>query len=544
MSQRTLARRDESVAREWLNDAVIYQIYPQSFADSDGDGIGDLPGVIDRLDYLEWLGVNTIWFNPCFESPFADAGYDVSDYLKVAARYGTNDDLERLVREAKQRGIRVLLDLVAGHTSVEHPWFQRELAASGPDPAGDRYVWRHGAPAPPKNDIEMPGTPQWVESPGPRPGWYLKNFYDDQPALNFGWANVRSDEPWRDAVDDAGPIRNREALREIMAFWLDRGVAGFRIDMAFSLVKDDDDLVETLQLWSETKHWLDDHYPDAVFIPEGVEPRATHEPAFDADFFLAIFEPHAALFDNGSAGSLPWTSHNPCYFDDAGRGTVQPFLEAFEQAQEGRPDRRIIVGSADHDFGRLASDRRNGASLESAFVFLLTWGSIPSIWYGDEIGMRYLPDAPDVEGAVCYPTYNRAGCRTPMQWDTSANAGFSSAPADQLYLPIDADPSRPDVASSRDDETSLLHLVRRVIQIRKETPSLHPGTGVEVIGDGYPLAYIRGGDHLVIVNPSSASSTVDLPQSDLPLELISNDVRVADGVIHVGPRGYAIFRLG
>ena len=221
---------------DWLHDAVLYEIYPQSFADSDGDGIGDLKGVIARLDHIASLGVDTLWFNPCFASPFVDAGYDVSDFLTIAPRYGTNEDMVELIEQAGRRGMRILLDLVAGHTSIEHPWFQRELQAEAPDPEGDRYVW---CEEPPGNDRadDVPGTPAWVRSPGPRQGWYLKNFYDQQPALNFGWTELRQEEPWRDAVDAPGPRRNITSLKEIMAFWLDRGVAGFRIDMAFSLVK-------------------------------------------------------------------------------------------------------------------------------------------------------------------------------------------------------------------------------------------------------------------------------------------------------------------
>ena len=152
---------------EWLADAIIYEIYPQSFADSNGDGIGDFRGVIDRLDHLVWLGVDTIWFNPCFDSPFVDAGYDVRDYLRVAPRYGTNDDLIELVAEAKQRGIRVLLDLVAGHTSIEHEWFQADLRRDGTDPDGDRYVWCDRPPEPEATE-HLTGMPAWVPSPGPR----------------------------------------------------------------------------------------------------------------------------------------------------------------------------------------------------------------------------------------------------------------------------------------------------------------------------------------------------------------------------------------
>jgi len=176
------------MAGDWLADAVMYEIYPQSFADSNGDGIGDLRGVIDHLDHIASLGVDVLWFNPCFVSPFVDAGYDVADYLTIAPRYGTNDDMVELVARARERGIRIMLDLVAAHTSIQHPWFLRELSADGPDPAGDRYVWCEELPTR-AWAAKVPGTPAWVRSPGPRKGWYLKNFYDEQPALNFGWAS-------------------------------------------------------------------------------------------------------------------------------------------------------------------------------------------------------------------------------------------------------------------------------------------------------------------------------------------------------------------
>jgi len=256
---------------QWLTDAVLYEVYPQSFVDSDGDGVGDLQGVIGRLDHIASLGVDAIWFNPCFDSPFVDAGYDVSDYLKIAPRYGTNEDMAELVARAGDRGIRVILDLVAGHTSIEHPWFQRELAADGRDPQGDRYIWRTD---PPERGwaLDIPGTPAWVPSPGPRKGWYLKNFYDEQPALNFGWTCLEEDEPWRDGVDAPGPRRNRLALRDVIEFWSAKGASGFRVDMAFSLVKDygiEDGVAASTEIWREIRQWMDIAYPDAVLIPEG-----------------------------------------------------------------------------------------------------------------------------------------------------------------------------------------------------------------------------------------------------------------------------------
>lgn len=531
---------------EWLADAIIYEIYPQSFADSNGDGIGDFRGVIDHLDHLAWLGVDTIWFNPCFDSPFVDAGYDVRDYLQIAPRYGTNGDLVELVHEARTRGIRILLDLVAGHTSIEHAWFQAELHADGPDADGDRYVWCGTPPSPPPGEHRT-GMPAWVQSPGPRPGYYLKNFFDEQPALNFGWARLPDDEPWRDAVDAPGPRRNRQALRDIMSFWLDQGVAGFRVDMAFSLVKDDIGLVETAALWRELRAWLDDAYPDAILIPEGLEPRTGASFAFHADFFLVILAQHASLFDNGVAGLLPWRKHEHCFFEAEGRGSARPFIDAYARAREADPDRLVIMASADHDFDRMSTGPRVGEQLPPAYTFLFTWGTVPGLHYGDEIGMRYLPDMPGVEGAICNPAYNRAGCRTPMQWDGTANAGFSTAAPEQLYLPIDPDPDRPNVAAQRSDPNALIHHVRAMIAIRRSEPALSPHASTRVLHDGYPLVYLRGDALLVVINPSGAP--VELALDDLADRaagatlLVGTGVDVVDGFARAAPFGHAVMRL-
>lgn len=531
------------MAGDWLADAVVYEIYPQSFADGDGDGVGDLRGVIDRLDHLSWLGIDTIWFNPCFDSPFRDAGYDVSDYFQVAPRYGSNADLEELVRLAGERGIRVLLDLVVGHTSCDHPWFRAELAADGPSPEGDRYVW---CTEPPHRDTsaDLPGTAAWVPSPGPRPGYYLKNFYDSQPALNFGWGSTPDAEPWRDAVDAPGPQRNRAALREILDFWFSKGVAGFRVDMAFSLVKDDPGLAATTAIWREIRAWMDQAWPDRVLIPEGSEPRIPGEPlAFDADFFLVIFGAHRALFDNGYAGRLPFGEAREPFFAAQGGGSVEPFLAEWAAARAGHPDRPILLASADHDFDRLRCGDRGPEQLGAAFTFLLTWGSVPSIYYGDEIGMRYLRGMPDVEGAVCHPDYNRAGARTPMQWDDGPNAGFSTADPDDLYLPVDPAADRPTVAAQRDDPASTLHLVRELIALRRAHPDLGARAETEVVHAGYPFAYVRGGTHLVVLNPRRESATLAHAGAADAVPLFGAGYRLAGGTVELDGFGHVILEL-
>ena len=530
---------------DWLADAVLYEIYPQSYADSDGDGIGDLRGVIDHLDHIESLGVTAIWFNPCFASPFVDAGYDVSDYLRIAPRYGTNDDLVELVAEAAKRGIRVILDLVAGHTSIEHPWFQREMNAAGPDPEGDRYVWCEELPVGGWG-TDLPGTPAWVPSPGSRPGWYLKNFYDEQPALNFGWTETPADEPWRAAVGDPGPRRNVEALKEIMGFWFERGISGFRVDMAFSLVKGyDHEQAEaaTGSVWREVREWMDATHPDTIIVPEGREPRAGERLSFDADFFLVIMAEHATLFDNHGAGILPWHPTVEPYFAAEGAGSTDVFLRGWDGVKAADPDRLVLMSSADHDFDRLACGPRTPEQLGTALTFLLTWGTVPCLYYGDEIGMRYLPDMPDVEGAICNPTYNRAGCRTPMQWSDGANAGFSSADPSRLYLPVDPDPARPTVAAQDGVEGSTLELVRRLVALRRATPALSARSTTRVLAAGYPLVFLRGETHLVVVNPRREAASFAAPEVVGAQALLAEGVTVTGDELVVDGFGYGVLAL-
>ena len=482
----------------------MYEIYPQSFADSDGDGIGDLRGIISRLDYLHWLGVNSLWLNPCFASPMRDAGYDVSDYLSVAPRYGTTDDLVALVEAARRRGIRVLLDLVAGHTSDTHPWFLR----ARDDPADGRYIFA----SPEQGSAEPPGPP-WVPSPGRRPGWYLPNFYAFQPALNFGYARMNPAEPWRQPVDAPGPRANRAALTGIMAHWLDLGVAGFRVDLASTLVKDDAGWHETARLWRGVRGWLELSYPGAVLMSEWDSPAVAIPAGFHADFYLAIGPEHGSLLNNGAGlGVTGGQAAGPCYFSADGLGSAETFLAAWRRDAAAAGDAGLIsLFSSDHDFARPACGERTADQLGPVFAFLLTWPTLPGIHCGDEIGMRFVPGLPDTEGSQIWPGWNRAGSRTPMQWDDGPNAGFSAAAASQLYLPVDPDPGRPDVAAQRADHASLLHQVRRLIELRRQLPALRTGGPVDVLHAGYPLVYIRGGTHLVVINPRREPASCPLP---------------------------------
>ncbi|MHA7134240.1 alpha-amylase family glycosyl hydrolase [Oerskovia turbata] len=523
-----------------LGRTVLYQIYPQSYADSNGDGIGDLAGVIGRLDYLAWLGVDAIWLNPCFVSPFVDAGYDVADFTRVAPRYGTNEDMARLTQEASRRGISVLLDLVAGHTSDEHPWF----TASADDPDDHRYVWSQ-TPV----DGFQPG-------PGTRGGHYLPNFFPCQPALNFGYARTDPAEPWRQPVDAPGPQANRAALREIMAHWFDLGVAGFRVDMAASLVKDDPGLVETGRLWREMRHWLDTTYPGRVLISEWGDPKLAVPAGFHADFFLQFGGDDEglalrSLWNNGAGTTNEIWGDVPCWADADARGDAATFVAAWQEATDAiaAAGRGGVVGlpTANHDFTRLVAGARDAEQARVALVLDLTWPALPSIYYGDEIGMRFVPETPTFEGSRLSPTYDRAGSRTPMQWGDLPPDAFGPqaepAPATTTYLPQDPDPQRPTVAAQIDDDASHLRLVRDLIALRHGDRRLDVESPVTVLSTGYPFAYVRGETLAVVLNPGREPVRVDLPGAGSATPVHAHGLHLHADAVHLDGHGFAILDL-
>ena len=285
---------------KWLNTAVFYQVYPQSFCDGNGDGIGDLNGLVSELDYISNTGFNAIWLNPCFDSPFKDAGYDVKNYFKVAPRYGTNDDLVRLFKEAHNRGMHVILDLVPGHTSDKCRWF-KQSAKPTRNRYSDRYIWTNSGWARPEGH-------NWVTGNAARNGTYMLNFFLNQPALNYGF-NVVTDPDWQISYRDKRVKPTLEAMKKVMRFWLDKGADGFRVDMADSLVKNDPDKTATAWLWRKVRAMLDRHYPEAVLVSEWCNaPVAINKARFHCDFLLNhgnkltdyAFYKHGLLLQNGA----------------------------------------------------------------------------------------------------------------------------------------------------------------------------------------------------------------------------------------------------
>ena len=474
----------------WLENAVFYQVYPQSFQDTDGDGIGDLPGVIRRLDDIRELGCTAVWLNPCFVSPFGDAGYDVEDYCRIAPRYGTNADAERLFAEAHRRGLRVLLDLVPGHTSWDHPWFR---ASQRPEKNEftDRYIWTDSV-------WEEPRGYGTIRGLSARDGSCIVNFFTHQPALNYGF--YRPDRPWQQPMDAPGPLATREAMKDVMRYWLSRGCDGFRVDMAGSLVKGDEDGRGTVALWRDFRAFLDREYPDAALISEWGEPDKSLQGGFHMDFLL------------------PW---GPNHYSDlfrcekpffAGAGDASQFVAKYLEIYEKSERKGLIcIPSGNHDMHRLAHDIPRDL-LKMCFAFLLSMPGAPFIYYGDEIGMRYVEGLTSVEGG-----YSRTGSRTPMQWDGGPNAGFSGAPAEKLYIPLDPDPARPTVAAQKRDGQSLRSEIRRLIALRQSHPSLQSRGDIRFLADGAPgkpLAYLRDAEGervLVILNPADEALGCPLP---------------------------------
>jgi glycosidase len=493
-----MAQQAQHTLPAWLEGAVFYQIYPQSFFDTNGDGIGDIPGIIAKLDYLQSLGVTACWLNPCFESPFLDAGYDVANYYQVAPRYGTNLDLQNLFEEAHRRGIRILLDLVPGHTSIQHPWFI-ESCRHERNQYSDYYVWTDSSWT-----WEVPGY-KVVSGFAQRNGCYITNFFYSQPALNYGFACLDPNKPWQQPVDAPGPRQVRQELKNIMRFWLERGASGFRVDMAGSLVKADPDQRETIKLWQDVRLWLDKDFPEAALVSEWGQPSKAIPAGFHMDFTIPFGMPgYTALlrkhYDTGP-GSDPYGFS---FFESIGHGNIMEFLDDYlRHYHKIHGKGYIAIPTGNHDINPRLSMGRTADDIELVFLFLMAMPGVPFIWYGDEIGMRSF-DLPSKEGG-----YNRTGSRTPMQWSNEPNAGFSTAKPAELYLPIDPFPDRPNVKEQEHDEHSLLNRVRKLMAIRNSHSALQASASLEILfaqPGKYPLVFQRqdgDGTYLVAVNPSS-----------------------------------------
>lgn len=493
---------------EWLKSAVIYHVYPSTYADSDGDGIGDLEGIRSRLGYIKSLGFNTIWMSPVFKSEFEDGGYDITDFYMVDPRFGTNQQLVDLISEAHSKGMKVCLDLVAGHTSDKHPWFRQSCSADTSLQYSNYYIWND-------DKAELP-TDNFVKCDVPRNGNFQKNYFDIQPALNYGYASPDPSKPWQQSTDAPGPRAVKQEIKNIMDFWMSKGADGFRCDMAPSLIKGDDmNYTANKQLWQEFRRWVDENHPGCILISEWSQPSNAIDAGFHIDLIIHnkfgndMYRP---LFCHTSNDGKTVT---PCFFDKAGNGQVDAFVKRYTEQYIATCGKGFAsMPNCSHDIWRINRfDRNTPDELKTAMTFFLTLPGVPIVYYGEEIGMRNIEDAPAKEGS--FSSKNRSSCRTPMQWDSSANAGFSTAHADKLYLPIDPSPDRPNVAQQESDPNSMLNYVKGLIALRQATPAL--GTAGEWIylsstEKPYPMVYMRelnGEKYIVALNPSGRKAVAE-----------------------------------
>jgi alpha-glucosidase len=534
------------MAREWWRDAVVYQLYPRSFQDTDGDGIGDLEGVIRRLDYLNdgterSLGMDAIWFSPTFPSPMKDFGYDVSDYNSVHPDFGTMATMDRLIAECHRRGIKVLLDWVPNHTSDQHPWFV-ESRSSLDNPKRDWYVWRK-----PKPDGSLPnnwrgvfGGPAWTlsEETGE---YYLHSFLAEQPDLN--WRNPEVER----------------AMHDVLRFWFDRGIDGFRIDVMGMIVKHPDladnplnpewkpgDRERSGQIWVNNLNYPDvydavkrirrvfDEYPEKMAVGEVFGSAGAiaayygdaRAPGLHLAFnfqFIHVVEPIHTPWDaeimkrivREAESAIP-PGGQPCY--------------AF-----GNHDRMRSITRHNHD--GLGLERARAAAL-----LLMSLRNTPFVFYGEEIGMEDV-DIPEdrQQDPARLRTFGRDPERTPMQWDATPGRGFSEAEPWLPYGRIDRN-----VAEESEDPDSLLSLYRRAIWLRKRTPALREGAYRELASPAGTWLFersVKGAPPVYFaLNATSSEVSVSIPSPGVVALSTSRseDGRLVDAHVRLAPLGAAI----
>jgi alpha-glucosidase len=464
----------------WWRHGIFYQVYPRSFQDTNGDGIGDLAGIIQRLPYLKDLGIDAIWLSPIYPSPMADFGYDISDYTGIDPLFGTMEDFDALVNAVHDSGLRIVLDLVPNHTSDQHPWFI-ESRASRESPKRDWYIWRDPGPegGVPNNWLSEFGGSAWAydETTGQ---YYYHAFLAQQPDLN--WRNLQV----------------REAIYRVMRFWLAKGVDGFRVDVIWHLIKDAE-----FRDNPPNPHYVEGRPPHEAFLTQySTDQPEVHDviaemrrvtDAFGSRILIGeIYLPlHRlmAYYGNDLAGAqMPFNFALLSTLWSA--RSVERIVEDYEKALPAGAWPNWVLGN--HDRPRIAS-RVGSEQARVAAMLLLTLRGTPTLYYGDEIGMHQVAIAPEAvrdpfEKNVPGIGVGRDGCRTPMQWDATAHAGFSRVTP---WLPLADDAAHENVVNLEADKLSILNLYKRLIGLRKKCPPLVIGSYVPTAAQGDLLLYRR-----------------------------------------------------
>jgi len=523
----------------WWQRAVFYQIYPRSFADGNGDGVGDFRGMIDHLDYLADLGVDGVWLSPFYPSPLVDHGYDVADYVSVAPEYGSLADFVQFLDGAHERGIRVIIDLVLNHTSNRHPWFLE--SRSGPNhPKRDWYIWGRGTRGgPPNRWCSWFGGSAW-EQDGSTGEYYYHYFFPEQPDLN-----------WRNPA-------LREAMWSVVRFWLDLGVDGFRLDALGALFEDPDlrDTAPDRGVAAQRVAWLTAR-TDAERAVIEVRERRRFRYQLDLPEVHGLLRELRTLVDSYDDRVLVGETSDPAYHGTANDQLHLVFNFALTRASRLTPEwirtnqaergRALPAGAwpcntlGNHDEPRIASrfrDDAGRASTRFAAALMLTLRGTPFLYYGEEIGMEDLPieDASalrDRQAAWLYEAaldelqlprsealdlavrYGRDKERTPMQWSASGNAGFCPADVDP-WLPVHPNHAHGvNVADEVNDPPSLLEFYRRLLRVRRETPALQTGSYTSLHPEARQyLAFLRGASKggrpcLVVLNASDQAHDLE-----------------------------------
>jgi alpha-glucosidase len=521
-----MARRDVP----WWRDAVLYHVYPRSFADSDGDGIGDLRGITDHLDHLSWLGIDGIWISPTMPSPNKDWGYDVSDYTAVHPELGDLDDLDRLVKEAGARDIKIILDLVPNHTSDQHPWFVDALSGRGATHR-DWYVWADPKPdgSPPNNWISVFGGESAWELDEASGQYYLHNFLQHQPDLNW----------WNDEV--------RDAFDDILRFWFDRGVAGFRIDVCHALIKDrelrdnvpatEDDPERVRRIGQRSEYNM--NRPEVHDVLRGwrkICDSYTEKRILVGETFVMDVEKMATYYGDGN-DELNLAFNFPFALSPFDTALLRDIVETTESLipPQGWP----VWMASNHDVGRFPTRwcRGDEAKVRWVLLLLLSVRGTPFLYYGDEIGMPETEitkdDLQDPVGKRFWPeNKGRDPARTPMPWSADRGAGFTASES-VPWLPLGD--LRANVADQRGDPESTLRFCRELIALRRRLDDLRQAP-YESLGTAPPVWAWRRGRVLVVLSSGDEGTSIHDVRGKVALSTRSQRAgEQVDGTLELRP---------
>jgi alpha-glucosidase len=508
------AIKDQPTGPEWWRHAVIYELYPRSFQDSNADGVGDLKGITSRLDYLHDLGIDAIWITPMYPSPGIDYGYDISDYVAIDPLYGTMEDFDNLVAEAKKRDIRIIMDYVINHTSDHHKWFL-ESRSSRDNPKRDWYVWHDGKGQtatdkgqPPNNWQSWFGHSAWTWDEKTRQ-YYYHYFYTEQPDLN--WRNPEV----------------HKAMDGVLDFWMQRGVAGFRIDAVSRLYEDPqmrddpylpgrnaygdrniqhkytDDLPEVHDVLKEVRKVVDKYPGNPVLVTEADEPNV---------------EALTKMYGNADEVQLPMDFQ----IADVNELSAPRFRDLFNQIESnsahGQPEYFFSNHDQPRQWDRYGDGEHNDQIAKLMAVLELTTRGTPQMYYGEELGMRTtdparVEDVHDPIGKLGWPKEKgRDGERTPMQWDATPGAGFTTVT--KPWLPIPPTSTKYNVETESKDPDSIFNAYKRLLSLRKTEPALREGAQIGINNDDKDVfAFVRTtGDATIVValNMSSKSQKIGL----------------------------------